>query len=416
MTIQSYQILQRDNDNIARVQLRNGRSVELPVGGPYMVDDAHDVYVGDLWILAGQSNMEGVGNLIDVEQPSPFVHSYQSREQWAIAEEPLHWLDESPYLIHHQLLYGRDVVPDELQPRDPLRSKGAGLGISFGKALYSLTGVPIGLIPSAHGGTSLEQWNPRLRDQGGRSLYGATLQRFQHVGGKVAGILWYQGESEANPELVARYPERMTALVDAFRADFGQSNLPFYYVQIGRVINAESLGWVWNADGWNGIREKQRVWGMSSPNTEMVASIDLELDDLIHIGTQGLKRLGKRLARVVAGQRTPAIVTAQVEDADTCIRLLFKNVQGSLQALGRPSGFTLRDAQGIEQPIIYKITLKDDTVLLHLTSNALPPDTAVWYGWGLDPYCNITDTSDAALPAFGPVPIKNREAAFYEGS
>ena len=406
MTVQSYQILQRNRDNRARVRLKSGEDAEFPVGGPYTIDDAHDVYVGDLWILAGQSNMEGVGDLIDVEQPSPFVHSYQSREQWAIAEEPLHWLDESPHLIHHQLLYGRDAVPDELQPRDPLRNKGAGLGLSFGKELYSLTGVPIGLIPSAHGGTSMEQWNPRLREEGGSSLYGATLQRFSRVGGNVAGILWYQGEGEANPELVAPYPARMTALVDAFRTDFGQPDLPFSYVQIGRVISAESLGWTWNVDGWNGIRESQRVWSMSRPHTAMVASIDLELDDLIHIGTQGLKRLGKRLARVVTGQRTPDIVTAQFEEEHSCVRLLFRNVQGSLQALGRPAGFTLRNAQGREQPVIYKITLEGDAVLLHLTSNTLPPDTSVWYGWGLDPYCNITDMSDTALPAFGPIPIK----------
>ena len=405
MTVQNYQILQRDKDNIARVRLKNGQSIELPVGGPYTVDDAHDVYVGELWILAGQSNMEGVGDLIDIESPSPFVHSYQSREQWAIAEEPLHWLDESPYLVHHQLLYGRDAVPSELQPRDPLRNKGAGLGIAFGKELYSLTNVPIGLVPSAHGGTTMEQWNPQLQNEGGSSLYGAALQRFHRVGGKIAGILWYQGESEANPELIVEYPECLTALVDAFRADFGQPDLPFYYVQIGRVINAESLNWIWNRDGWNGIRERQRIWRATRPHTAMVASIDLELDDLIHIGTQGLKRLGKRLARVVAGQRTPDIVTAQFEQEQSCVRLHVRDVQGSLQALGRPSGCTLRNAQGVEQPIIYNITLESDTILLHLTSNALPADTSVWYGWGLDPYCNITDAHDAALPAFGPIPI-----------
>ena len=405
MTIQSYQILQRDTDDQAHVRLKSGESIKLPVGGPYTVDDAHDVFVGDLWILAGQSNMEGIGDLIDVEQPSPFVHSYQSREQWAIAEEPLHWLDESPRLVHHRIQYGRDVLPDVLPPRDPLRSKGAGLGISFGKELYSLSGVPIGLIPCAHAGTSMEQWSPNLCDEGGNSLYGATLQRFHSVGNKVAGILWYQGEAEASPELVAQYSERMTALVDAFRADFKQPDLPFYYVQIGRVLQAESLGWTWNRDGWHEIRERQRVWRTNNAHTEMVASIDLELDDLIHIGTQGLKRLGKRLARAVTGQRTPEIATIQLEKENSCLRLLFQNVQGNLQALGRPSGFTLRDAQDKKLSIIYKITLEENTVLLHLTENALPSKSNLWYGWGLDPYCNITDASDAALPAFGPIPI-----------
>ena len=53
---------------------------------------AQHVYVGDLWILAGQSNMQGYGDMIDVETPSPYVHSFESRYDWVIAEEPLHRL------------------------------------------------------------------------------------------------------------------------------------------------------------------------------------------------------------------------------------------------------------------------------------------------------------------------------------
>ena len=31
--------------------------------------------------------------------------------------------------------------------------------------------------------------------------------------------------------------------------------------------------------------------------------------------------------------------------------------------------------------------------------------TVLWYGWGMDPYCNITDAEDMAVPAFGPVAL-----------
>ena len=34
------------------------------------------------------------------------------------------------------------------------------------------------------------------------------------------------------------------------------------------------------------------------PNTAVISVIDLELDDAIHVGTQGLKRAGHRLARI----------------------------------------------------------------------------------------------------------------------
>ena len=85
MTIHDYQVLQQDADGVARVTLDTGETLEIPAGGPYQVGGAQNVLVGDLWILAGQSNMEGVGDLVDVETPHPLVHSFQSRERWAPA-------------------------------------------------------------------------------------------------------------------------------------------------------------------------------------------------------------------------------------------------------------------------------------------------------------------------------------------
>ena len=101
------------------------------------------------------------------------------------------------------------------------------MGLTFAKAMAEATGVPIGLIPAAHGGTSMQQWEPSRKHMGGGSLYGATLARVAANGGKVAGILWYQGESDANPADAPLYESRMTELVQSFRADFGQPDLPF---------------------------------------------------------------------------------------------------------------------------------------------------------------------------------------------
>ena len=404
MTVHDFQVFQRDAGERAHIHLPSGDAQELPVGGPYDIGGAHDLLVGDLWVLGGQSNMEGVGDLVDVEPPSPFVHSYQSREAWAVAEEPLHWLGESPRFVHHQL-WGREAVPDEPDPRDPNRNKGAGLGLAFGKAYHGLTGVPVGLIPSAHGGTSMEQWSPELKGARGGSLYGATLERVQDIGGAVRGILWYQGESDAYPGGASLYKDRMTRLLSAFRADFGQPDLPFYLVQIGCFVTAPNDDGVL---GWNGIREAQRTWAQTLPHVRLVSAIDLELDDPIHIGVHGLKRLGRRLASVAAGHPAPDLGGVTWDAGGACLRVTFDGVRGGLHAPGRPAGFSLRDVQGADIPRIYKATLDGDSVLLHVNigDGPLPPECHLWYGYGLNPYCNVTDAEDQAIPAFGPVPIK----------
>jgi sialate O-acetylesterase len=86
---------------------------DIPLGGPYCVElrlkteagefaektSIYDVLVGDVWILAGQSNMQGVGNIENTAEPNPLVHLYSMGYKWRIAKDPLHLLSESPTLF-----------------------------------------------------------------------------------------------------------------------------------------------------------------------------------------------------------------------------------------------------------------------------------------------------------------------------
>ena len=45
-----------------------------------------------------------------------------------------------------------------------------------------------------------------------------------------------------------------------------------------------------------------------------------------------------------------------------------------------------------------------DTVVLKL-SGPVPAKASLWYGYGMDPYCNLTDGSDMAVPVFGPIAL-----------
>ncbi len=401
MTVSDFQVLQQDADGKARVTLDSGETLELPAGGPYEVGGAFHVLVGNLWVLAGQSNMEGVGDLVDVETPHPLVHSFQSREEWAVAEEPLHWLGESPRPIHHAI-WGMPM-PQTIAPRDGSRTKGSGLGLTFAKTMAEATGVPIGLIPSAHGGTSMQQWEPARKNMGGDSLYGAMLARVLANGGKVAGILWYQGESDANPTDAPLYKSRMAALIQSFRDDFGQPDLPFYFVQLGGWVADPSPNYV---DGWNSVRESQRVLSESLPFAGMVSAIDCGLDDGIHIDTPGLKALGRRLAVVALGHPAPALKSIVRNDAAHEIRVAFGSIQGELTAPGKPAGFSLRRADGTEAALIYKIVLDGPDAILKLNDDPSPAGLHLYYGYGLNPYCNLTDTSGASIPAFGPIAVE----------
>lgn len=400
----------------------------LPTGGPYRLEvrvegttsisSVDNILVGDLWILAGQSNMEGLGDLVDVEQPDPLVHSFDLADHWEVAQEPLHTLVGAADRVHWrrntQGEYER-LTGERLQQYIQERRKGAGLGLPFAVILAKRTGIPIGLIPCAHGGTSMQQWSPALRDQEGDSLYGSLFRRFQAAGGKVRGMLWYQGESDANSKAAPEFANAFQNFVAAVRKDFKQPELPFYYVQIGRHISDA------NSRDWNQVQEAQLKAEAALPNAGMVVAADLSLDDGIHVSTPDLKRLGRRLADRVCHDLFPRLadygelkpgprpVAAILKNG--VIQVRFTGVNLRLESQGRISGFSIHESTGKEFPAIYKAVVdpaEASTVLLYI-SGKLPEKAVLWYGFGKDPYINLHDTADFAVPVFGPLPIQ-REA------
>src|SRR6202023_1447306 len=88
------------------------------------------------------------------------------------------------------------------------RKKGSGLGLPFAVEMVARTGIPVGLVPCAHGGTSMDQWSPALKDREGDSLYGSMYRRFVAVGGRVRGVLWYQGESDASAKAAPEFEQK----------------------------------------------------------------------------------------------------------------------------------------------------------------------------------------------------------------
>ena len=325
------------------VRFEDDKLTGVPTGGPYHIQctvkarsqpfvtnvSTGPFFVGDLWVLAGQSNMEGYGDLVDVAPPHPEVMVLGMDGKWDDAEEPLHWLVDSPDPVHSGDPKDRAQRSAEQHKN---RHKGGGLGLPFASVLQQRTGVPIGLVPVAHGGTSLEQWSPSKKDEGGKSLYGSMLRQVKLAGNRVTGVLWYQGESDANGGAADQYAKNFTDFIAAVRSDFHQPELPFYYVQLGRFINAG------DPKGWNTVQEVQRRLPERVSNTAVISVIDLELDDGIHIGTQGHKRAGNRLAQIAlrelfgqVGATTPTFDRV-TKGADHTLTVKFRGV--NMNAVG----------------------------------------------------------------------------------
>jgi hypothetical protein len=118
------------------------------------------------------------------------------------------------------------------------------------------------------------------------------------AGGRVRGVLWYQGESDADAVNGPTYAERFIRAVGAWRAALHAPELPVITVQLNRYYtpSTESLDL-----GWSLVREAQRQAPRMLPGVYVVPALDLPLGDLIHTSATGNMLLAERMANVALG-------------------------------------------------------------------------------------------------------------------
>jgi sialate O-acetylesterase len=273
-----------------------------------------------------------------------------------------------------------------------------------------LEGVQWALCMGVYKGTLI--LSLRTNREGGGA--GDMIQRIVRGLGKAGGHGLMAGGK------VVQIPTDRTSrlnLVDSIRRDTGIADLPFIYVQISRccVENHDT------ATGWEVIRDKQRRVANMRKNLFVLPAIDLPLDDLIHIGTAGQQRLGRRMAEVALDKVYGLPGHATTIDCDSYeilpaldplhnkMRVRFTGVNGRLQAKGRPSGFEFKpEDPNRDGPVVFKVDLdpKDPSSAIVWYSKEITSPVKLYYGLGINPYCNIVDSKDMAIPAFGPITIE----------
>lgn len=416
---------------LMQISKNEWRFTGVEIGGPYTVtfmDDEtsitfHDLYVGDVWLLGGQSNMEGAGRMREADylykqSPIHAVRALYMDDEWREACPQLHqlWLSLD---TAHRVAFQSDV---ENKKRRGLRYldaypapqiRGVGPGFYFAKKLYESTGVPQGVIPCAVGGAPIGMWTPPSDDT--ENYYTAALRRLVLCGKSIRGLFWYQGEGYGGD--LSDYSRRFSAMRNGFAACCGIDVLPAVQVQIFRCFlpGYRNTGAVWS-------RFRQFQWDMGHilPALAVVASNDLELEDLIHLSADAQERLGRRAADAMLytamgiGSPEPEIesITAKedicVADwTDLCIH--YRNLRGNLSSAGIPNGFML--SRNMEEPSmewIQHIGLQGNTVHIRceLSLDELR-QRDLWYGFGHDIYCNITDSEDHAIPSIGPISLES---------
>lgn len=408
------------------------RFTGLPVGGPYEVtfsDDASsmtftDLYVGDLWLLAGQSNMEGAGRTTQEDvayaaSPLPVIRAFYMDDHWDAAVPVLHRLSLSPDPAHRKAVEAHEESIKERKltildnpPNPPIRAVGPGL--FFAKELYRLTGVPQGVIPAAVGGAPIEMWLPP--EEGVDNYYTASLRRLRETGNHIRGVFWAQGEGNPHPEI---YPAQIETIRRDLASQLGMDALlPFVQMQSCRLTLDFSLE---TSFVWSNFREMQRKMPLSAEKLATIATNDLELDDCIHISSDSHKLAGVRAAnamhRLITGEGLPEpdlerVYTTPdtcVPDAVTALHIRYHNVSGALTSAGAPFGFTIKKKGNDGEPTMYRfqrILLSGDEIIIRIElSRAELRDYALWYGFGNQYYCNITDASGRAIPSMGPIDL-----------
>jgi sialate O-acetylesterase len=416
---------------------------KVSAGGPYTLQiGSHtlkDVYVGEVWVCSGQSNMEW-----------PLARTTNAQATITASKNPqirLFTVQKTPSETPLSQVKGKW---SECNP-DTVRNFSA-VAYFFGRDLQKALNVPVGLIHTSWGGTRAEAWTSRPvleahpEWQGefpayekekasypeALEKYKVALEKYKETAeqakkagknpgqpprapGKpphanspsalyngmiaplmpyaIKGAIWYQGESNAGKAY--EYRKLFPTMIQNWRDDWKQGDFPFLFVQLAPFMAMVTEP---QESAWAELREAQLLTSQNLPNTGMAVITDV--GDPRDIHPQQKEPVGGRLALAALalgyGQKLeysgPVYDSMKVDGKRAVLH--FKHVGQGLTAKGdHLTGFTIAGAD--HKFYNAQAEIQGDTIVVW--SDQVENPVAVRYGWANCPVVNLWNKD--ALPA-----------------
>ncbi|MEM0964607.1 MAG: sialate O-acetylesterase [Verrucomicrobiota bacterium] len=387
-----------------------------------------DVLIGEVWFCSGQSNMGwNVASSKDADLEMltanyPYIRLFQVPRKGA-AEPQIDF--EAKWVACSEETVGSF----------------SAVGYFFGRTLFQVLDVPVGLVDNAWGGSPIESWIPRdaldssgeysemLEDWDRRyaefsdEAFAREIAEFSEwvasgkppprrwrptdirtgrhrpaniwngmvqptVGYGLRGVIWYQGESNLrDPE---QYQSLFPLFIKSLRERWGQGDFPFYWAQLADfTAEVEQPG----KSNWAELREAQSM-ARSLPGTGEVITFDTGEGRDIH--PRDKQTVSARLVRhalrneygIEIHEESPRFESMRIDDGAAIIT--FKNMKYGLYAFDTKEvqGFSIAGADG-------RFVWANGEILnwktVRVWSDEVDVPVAVRYGWANNPAINLYD-------------------------
>ena len=400
-----------------------------------------DILVGEVWLVAGQSNMQRLLRETDNGEAVRAAANHPSIRLFNVSRE-----------VAFKRRSGRLAEWTACTP-DSVKEFSAA-GYYFGVELEKELKVPIGLINSSFGGSQAEAWtpveyllaNPDLKVTVERTKiwdaerprvrveYDEAIKKWRDTSEKqraagvrpspspavpdalreyrvaasiydgmiapvipfaIKGAIWYQGES--NEARAEQYNILLPTMIRAWRERWGEGSFPFGIVQLP---NYRSTANEPVESAWSFLRDAQRRTALTTPNTGLIVTIDIGEANDIH--PKNKIDVGRRMFRWAMRQAygrplsdSPMLRKAEVKGTKMVLTFDYSGTGLKIRSGDKLAEFAIAGADKKWVWAEAKIVGKDK---VDVWNELVPAPVAVRYAFNSNPkHPNLTN--DSGLPA-----------------